>query len=99
MEEIIDPTIIQNSIMNSRGCCAMKGTSPDDLSINQSSCCKLSSTDWLSNYTDGNSGSNIYVVEVRFKNGRKDFYTHSPDIALKKGEVVAVDASPGHDPG
>ncbi|MBT3174372.1 MAG: hypothetical protein HN336_05950 [Lentimicrobiaceae bacterium] len=99
MDEIINPTIIQNSIRNSRGCCAMKGTNPDDLSINQASCCKLSSIDWLSDYTDGNSVNNINVVEVRFKNGRKDFYTHAPDIILKKGEVVAVEASPGHDIG
>jgi cell fate regulator YaaT (PSP1 superfamily) len=38
-------------------------------------------------------------VEVRFKNGRKDFYLCPPDLTLQKDEVVAVEASPGHEIG
>lgn len=38
-------------------------------------------------------------VEVRFKNSRKDFFRTTPDISLAVGEVIAVEASPGHDIG
>lgn len=38
-------------------------------------------------------------VEVRFKNGRKDFYHNAENLHLYDGDVVAVEASPGHDVG
>jgi cell fate regulator YaaT (PSP1 superfamily) len=39
------------------------------------------------------------LVEVRFKNTRKDFYKTSGGLNLKVGDLVAVEASPGHDIG
>lgn len=39
------------------------------------------------------------VVEVRFKNTRKGFYRNINDLHLEVGDVVAVEASPGHDIG
>ena len=39
------------------------------------------------------------VVEVRFKNTRKGFYRNINDLRLEVGDVVAVEASPGHDIG
>lgn len=39
------------------------------------------------------------VVELRFKNSRKGFYRNSTDLQLHVGDVVAVDAAPGHDIG
>jgi len=39
------------------------------------------------------------IVEVRFKNGRKDFFRSTPDMELETGDIVAVEASPGHDIG
>ena len=39
------------------------------------------------------------VVEVRFKNTRKGFYRNVNDLKLVVGDVVAVEASPGHDIG
>jgi len=39
------------------------------------------------------------IVEVRFKNTRKDYYQNVNGLKLKEGEVVAVEASPGHDIG
>jgi cell fate regulator YaaT (PSP1 superfamily) len=39
------------------------------------------------------------VVEVRFKNSRKDFFRIPPEMELATGEIVAVEASPGHDIG
>ena len=38
-------------------------------------------------------------VEVRFKNGRKDFYRNHENLTLSMGDVVATEASPGHDIG
>lgn len=39
------------------------------------------------------------VVEVRFKNTRKAFYRNVNELRLKRGDIVAVEASPGHDIG
>ena len=39
------------------------------------------------------------LVEVQFKNTRKGFYHNSNHLPLEKGDVVAVEASPGHDIG
>jgi cell fate regulator YaaT (PSP1 superfamily) len=39
------------------------------------------------------------LVEVRFKNGRKDFYSNETGVDLFQGDIVATEASPGHDIG
>lgn len=39
------------------------------------------------------------VVEVRFKNSRKDFYEISGNLRLQVGDIISVEASPGHDIG
>ena len=39
------------------------------------------------------------LVEVQFKNTRKGYYHNVNKLDLKKGDVVAVEASPGHDIG
>lgn len=39
------------------------------------------------------------IVEVRFKNSRKDFYRNVNGLQLNVGDVIAVEASPGHDIG
>ena len=39
------------------------------------------------------------LVEVQFKNTHKDYFVNSNHLPLKKGDVVAVEASPGHDIG
>ena len=39
------------------------------------------------------------VVEVRFKNTRKGFYRNVNELRLKRGDIIAVEASPGHDIG
>jgi len=99
MDEIIEGNIPAKNIELSRGCCKVKGSNPEDLFVDQLRCCKLSAHDWLSDYSDPVAVSDFNFVEVRFKNGRKDFFTFSDDLILKKGEVVAVEASPGHDIG
>lgn len=39
------------------------------------------------------------MVEVQFKNTRKGYYLNSNDVELYKGDIVAVEATPGHDIG
>ena len=39
------------------------------------------------------------IVEVRFKNTRKDYYRNVNGLKLKTGDIIAVEASPGHDIG
>jgi len=52
------------------------------------------------NYLEGISGSADYdMVEVQFKNTRKGFYINDTGLDLKVGDMVAVEASPGHDIG
>jgi cell fate regulator YaaT (PSP1 superfamily) len=38
-------------------------------------------------------------IEVRFKNGRKEFYKNHEQLALQMGDVIAVEGNPGHDIG
>lgn len=58
---------------------------------------KLHTYDWLHDFPEMQALTNM--VEVQFKNTRKGYYVNSHNIELKKGDVVAVEASPGHDIG
>ena len=87
--------------LKARGCCKEK-----DLKLNEEnleridsyfgSCSKLESYDWLRELTDRDIPE---VVEVRFKNTRKGFYRNVNELRLKRGDIIAVEASPGHDIG
>jgi cell fate regulator YaaT (PSP1 superfamily) len=64
----------------------------------KSGCCaKLHVTDWLSDIKLPLELNNI--VEVRFKNTRKDYYQNVNNLNLQVGDLVAVESSPGHDIG
>ncbi|MEZ4787242.1 MAG: regulatory iron-sulfur-containing complex subunit RicT [Flavobacterium haoranii] len=63
------------------------------------SCNKLTVFDWLSNMSLPQGQESFDVVEVRFKNGRKDFYRNHERISLSIGDIVATESSPGHDVG
>ena len=39
------------------------------------------------------------MVEIQFKNTRKGYYINSNDLQLEQGDIVAVEALPGHDIG
>lgn len=58
---------------------------------------KLSVYDWLSNLPETVKETDL--VEVQFKNTRKGFYQNVNNLDLSKGDMVAVEASPGHDIG
>jgi len=83
----------------SRGCCASINTGQSNPTINQQRCCKLASYNWLEDVGNATQTEGVSIVEVRFKNGRKDFFSHPPEMTLKEGEIVAVEANPGHDIG
>jgi cell fate regulator YaaT (PSP1 superfamily) len=63
------------------------------------SCNKLTVFDWLANMSLPNGETPFDCVEVRFKNGRKDFYRNTEKLTLSIGDIVATEASPGHDIG
>ena len=59
-------------------------------------CFKLHETPWLEGYPVNEPTD---IVEVRFKNTRRSFYQNVNNLPLKVGDIVAVEASPGHDIG
>lgn len=63
------------------------------------SCNKLTVFDWLANMSLPNGEAPFDCVEVRFKNGRKEFYRNTEKLTLSIGDIVATEASPGHDIG
>lgn len=62
-------------------------------------CNMLSVYDWLSDVKTTGLNKKYDIVEVRFKNSRKHFFRNTKNITLQTGDVVVVDASPGHDVG
>jgi cell fate regulator YaaT (PSP1 superfamily) len=58
---------------------------------------KLDSYNWLKDLPD--SVIEDEIVEIRFKNTRKGFFRNINRLRLEIGDVVAVEASPGHDIG
>jgi cell fate regulator YaaT (PSP1 superfamily) len=62
-------------------------------------CEKLSVFDWLADMEMPGNVAPFNIIEVRFKNGRKEFFRNLNDIGLRIGDAVAVEGSPGHDVG
>ena len=58
---------------------------------------QLNSYDWLAD-VPGNIDTTD-LVEVQFKNTRKGYFHNVNKLDLKKGDIVAVEANPGHDIG
>ncbi len=87
-----------------RGCSAIRITSKEvgqegnATCLGCNSCNKLDIRDWLD---DIPPAPNTFcdIVEVRFKNTRKGFYRNINNLDLEVGDMVAVEASPGHDIG
>lgn len=59
--------------------------------------CQLNVHDYLADLPDNQAATDL--VEVQFKNTRKGFYHNDNHLHLQKGDIVAVEASPGHDIG
>lgn len=63
------------------------------------SCNKLTVFDWLANMSLPQGEAPFKCVEVRFKNGRKQYYKNTENLTLSVGDVVATQAQAGHDIG
>lgn len=63
------------------------------------SCNKLTVFDWLANMSLPNGQEPFKGVEVRFKNGRKQYYKNTENLTLSIGDIVATQAKSGHDIG
>jgi cell fate regulator YaaT (PSP1 superfamily) len=64
-----------------------------------SGCNKLGVFDWLAGVPIAAGQQPFDGVEVRFKNTRKAFYRNTSGLQLMPGDLVTVDAAPGHDIG
>ncbi len=62
-------------------------------------CNKLSVFDWLGNMALPEGQKPFDIVEIRFKNSRKDFFKNVNQLNLNVGDAVAVEATSGHDMG
>jgi len=73
------------------------GTQMNKKGCNGCSSKKLSTHDWLCDLPETQKETDF--VEVQFKNTRKSYFLNSTKIPLEKGDIVAVESSPGHDIG
>lgn len=62
---------------------------------NTGGCNKMNVFDWLSNM-DIPVEDKFNIVEVRFKNGRKDFFKNGDRLTLTTGDAVVVEVPNGH---
>lgn len=76
-------------LKNGHGTLSAKGCGPQNN--------KLNTYDWMADITECEEAFDM--VEVQFKNTRKGYYKNSNHIKLEKGDIVAVEACPGHDIG
>ena len=82
----------------SRGCCQSPKIYHKNEMVFRHRCSKFDSFDWLKDIPAAKNMATD-AIEVRFKNSRKDYFRMPPDLDLMVGDVVAVEASPGHDIG
>ena len=88
---------MNKTICLSRGC-YIEGTDANSICCEaKSSCNKLDVINWLENVPS--SAIVPDIAEVRFKNNRKSFFKNVNGLLLRKGDIIAVEASPGHDIG
>jgi len=84
-------------ICHTRGCFNSTGELGDKEPKSLISCNKLDTIDWLDDVPT--TVEEYDIVEIRFKNTRKGFYKNVNKLEIRKGDIVAVEASPGHDIG
>jgi cell fate regulator YaaT (PSP1 superfamily) len=91
--------------MGCSGCSTGRGTNnlPGGCNNNggcdSGGCNQLNVFDWLSNMDNPSMVDKPSWVEVRFKNGRKNYFNNVDKLSLNIGDVVAVESSSGHDIG
>ena len=97
-----DPTIpgviYKESLFLSRGCNHCPESYVPVSEIERGSCSKLDTKNWMKNIRPTHE-TMFDIVEVRFKNNRKEFYRLPDGLEVIEGDVVAVEGVPGHDVG
>ena len=88
---------MDNNSCFGRGCKNLALDSKVNIICENPGCNKLDTYNWLGDIPS--SFQNTDLVEIRFKNTRKGIYTNTNNLKLKKGDIVAVEATPGHDIG
>ena len=79
-----------------RGCTFGVNEAGEPVAKEARGCFRLHEEPWLGEYPD-NFPTDIF--EVRFKNTRRSFYQNVNNLPLQVGDIVAVEATPGHDIG
>ena len=79
-----------------RGCAFGVNEAGEPVAKEARGCFRLHEEPWLAEYPD-NFPTDIF--EVRFKNTRRSFYQNVNNLQLEVGDIVAVEATPGHDIG
>lgn len=89
---------MQNKELRNRGVVNDESCSDLEFSLSYSKgATKLSTFDWVDDLPK--TVVEYDIVEVQFKNTRKGFYRNVNGCNLCKGDIIAVEASPGHDIG
>ena len=87
------------NIFLSRGMVDEPHTNDRDNQHFKHGCCKLDSTEWFNHISCPATTPKFDFAEVRFKNSHKEFFKIQNGYELKIGDIIAVEASPGHDLG
>lgn len=98
MDEKQVKDIFSNTIL-ARGCCVSGKQEKENEPVFRHGCAKLDVHNWLKDVPLPPDFKKFDCIEVRFKNNRKDFFRLQPGIDVHEGDIVAVEASPGHDIG
>ncbi|MGL1887273.1 MAG: regulatory iron-sulfur-containing complex subunit RicT [Reichenbachiella sp.] len=72
----------------------IKGCSSNG-SCSSGGCNKMNVFDWLSNMDMPNNDT-FDIIEVRFKNGHKDFYRNTSELELYPGQAIVLNVPNGH---
>ena len=92
----------KNKNMACTNCSSTSGNAPgcqSKGSCSSGTCGKMPVFNWLSNMVLPNGQEPFDVIEVRFKNGRKEYYKNKNSLNIHVGDTVAVEGDPGHDIG
>jgi len=84
---------------SSGGCGSLPGGCRNNGACGTGGCNKLNVFDWLAGMEFPAGASGFNIIEVRFKNTRKDFFKVNEGEEYHTGDIVAVEAATGHDIG
>ena len=90
---------ICNNAFLSRGCVHLPKMYDSNKHTYNPGCAKMDSCNWLDSIDLPPGQKPFDCVEIRFKNSRKEFFRINTEYDIEEGDIVAVEASPGHDIG